>query len=303
MFVIDVPYFSIRQTFFSGQTLLWERHDRNADHTRYTIQHGDRLLGVAQKGDRLLLNCTEDEFFDVWFRYFDLGTDYQKINRSLMDCQGYMREYATYSSGVHVINQSPHEAILTAILQYSQYRSEAKRLMRWLCENCGEESRKLVKGLGSVKYFTVPTIEQLSSKLWLIGETFLDVEFPTDQQAADACTMDLVYNYVCTCADGCFNPNDLQEHWSDLQLLMDLRMWEWLPNEKVRKRVMLYGYGRKNVFPISKFMDDKLKKHAHMDADTFCDWYLQDSGYKGYASAYVLYKLLNPIERQDKWVW
>lgn len=80
-------------------------------------------------------------------------------------------------------------------------------------------------------------------------------------------------------------------------------MWEWLPNEKVRKRVMLYGYGRKNVFPISKFMDDKLKKHAHMDADTFCDWYLQDSGYKGYASAYVMYKLLNPIERQDKWVW
>ena len=303
MFVIDVPYLSIRQTFFSGQTLLWERHDRNADHTRYTIQHGDMLLGAAQKGDRLILNCTEDEFFDVWYQYLDIGTDYQHVNRSLMDCQGYMREFARYSSGVHVLNQSPHEAILTTILQYMQYRSESKRLMRWLCENCGEENRKLIKGLGSVKYFSVPTIEQLSNKLWLIGETFLDVEYPTDQQALDALTMDLVYQYVCECYDGYFDPCSDKAKLDDTQLRMDLRMYDWLPDERCVSRVMLYGYGRKNVFPMSDYVSRKIEKHTYMESDLFLDWYLHDSEYKGYASQYVLYKFLNPIERQDKWVW
>lgn len=301
MFVIDVPYFSIRQTFFSGQTLLWNRYDRNADHTRYTIQHGDKLLGVAQKGERLILNCTEDDFFDVWYEYLDIGTDYQNVNRSLMDCQGHMREFATYSDGVHVVNQGAHEAFLTTLLRYRQYGTESKRLMRWLCENCGEESRKLIKGLGSVKYFTVPTVEQLYSKLWLIGETFLDVEYPDEQQALDFCTMDRVYQYVCAAYDGDIDFEHYQQ-MDDEKLLLDLRMHEWIPDERVRKRIMLYGFGR-NVFPMSDFMEQKIKKHTHFEPDLFVDWYLQDSPYKGYASQYMLYKFLNPIERQDKWVW
>lgn len=302
MFVIDVPNFSIRQTFYSGQTLLWNRYDRNADHTRYTIQHEDKLLGAAQKGDRLLLNCSEEDFFNIWFRYFDIGTDYMKVNHSLRECMGHMREYADYASGVHLLNQGLHESVLASILMYRQNLFNAKRLMRWICENMGEESRKLVKGLGSVKYFTVPTVEQMYEKIYLLYETFFNVEEPSDQQALDLCTMDLVYCYVMDCYDGLFGEG-MGDGKTSEQLMRNLRMYDWLPVDKLCERVALHAFGKRDVFPRSKFLESKIRKHTRMDFDLFIDWYLQGSEYKGYASQYVMYGALNPIERLDKWVW
>ncbi len=302
MFVIDVPNLSIRQTYFSGQALTWERYDNHADHTRYTIQHGDRLLGVAQRGNRLILNCDEDDFFNIWYDYLDIGTDYVEINRSLCDCMGYMREFAEYASGVHLLNQGVHEATLASILMYRQSLSNAKRLMRWLCESMGEESRKLVKGIGSIKYFTIPTVEQIYDKIYLIGETFFNIDEPTDQQALDMCTMDLLMCYACDCHDGLFGES-IATNKPTKQLMMDLNMIDWLPVQKVRERVALHAFGRREVFPKSNYLRDKIKKCTRMDLDLFVDWYLQESEYKGYASQYVLYKALNPIERCDKWVW
>ena len=302
MFVIDVPYFSIRQTFFSKQSLLWSRYDRNADHTRYTIQHKDRLLGVAQRGNRLILNCDEDEFFDYWFAYFDLGTDYMQTNSKVGSLQSFIKDCSDYGSGVHVINSGAHEAILTTILLYQQYVSEAKKLMAWLCENFGVERRKIVSGLGSIKYYTVPTPEQIKAKDWLIGETFYEIDNPTNQDLQNMLTMDLLRMYIDDCCNGLYNPESVKD-FDDEKLLMDLRMWDWLPTEKERKRVMLYGFGRKSIFPMSDYVAKKIKKHTRIDADIYVDWYLGDSDYKGFAYQYMMYKFINPIERLDKWVW
>ena len=82
MFVISIPYFDIDQTYMLyGNQLNWLK----VSPKNYIVVCGDKVVGVSQQGpgdmdntrDRLMFHCSEEDFFDVWFDYFDFRTDYR----------------------------------------------------------------------------------------------------------------------------------------------------------------------------------------------------------------------------------
>ena len=83
MFVIEVPFINLDHIYNSGQAPRWIK----LKESHYIVPHGDKALKIQQQRDRfdfdryrLIMNCSEKDFYDIWFNYFDLKTDYLHLN-------------------------------------------------------------------------------------------------------------------------------------------------------------------------------------------------------------------------------
>ena len=75
MFYMQIPFFSLDKTFESGQNLLWKKICDG----KYIVTHRNKIVQVEQNRDRFMFSCSQDDFYNIWFEYFDLGTDYMDL--------------------------------------------------------------------------------------------------------------------------------------------------------------------------------------------------------------------------------
>lgn len=75
MFSIEIPHCDLAKIFNSSQAYRWRKVSEN----KYIIIDGKKIVLMEQKKNRKIFICSEDEFFDYWYNYFDCGCDYQKI--------------------------------------------------------------------------------------------------------------------------------------------------------------------------------------------------------------------------------
>lgn len=79
MFVINIPYLDLNKIYDSGLAFMW----RKINTDDYIIVHKDKAIRVKQLKDTIMLECTENDFFDIWYNYFDCSTDYETIHHSI----------------------------------------------------------------------------------------------------------------------------------------------------------------------------------------------------------------------------
>ena len=82
MFVIEVPYFNLDHIYNSGQAPRWIQLGQSPEKSKYVIPHKGKALKIQQQRDkfdwtrhRLIMSCTEQDFYDIWFEYFDFKMD------------------------------------------------------------------------------------------------------------------------------------------------------------------------------------------------------------------------------------
>ena len=85
MFVIEVPYFNLDQIYASGQCPRWIK----LKESKYVIPFRDKALKIEQQRDkydwtryRLIMSCTEDDFYNVWFNYLDLAMEFTDFTKT-----------------------------------------------------------------------------------------------------------------------------------------------------------------------------------------------------------------------------
>ena len=66
--MINVPYLNLDQIYNSGQVFSWIKFRDQ----KYVIPFKDQALKVEQQKDRLIMNCNEEQFYDIWYKYFDM---------------------------------------------------------------------------------------------------------------------------------------------------------------------------------------------------------------------------------------
>ena len=74
MFSIEIPYCDLAKIFNGNQTYRW----RKISDDKYIVIDGKKIVLIEQKKNRKLFICSEDDFFDYWFNYFDCDFDYGK---------------------------------------------------------------------------------------------------------------------------------------------------------------------------------------------------------------------------------
>lgn len=152
--VKTISDFELDQISRSGQCF---RMSRLAENTWSLIAFGE-YLEVSQHGEQVVFSCREEEFKAIWYRYFDLDTDYQKVKDAIDPADGYLQAAARLGGGIRILRQELWEMIVTFIISQRNNIPRIRKCVEAVCRKFGE---KRLNGQGRA-YDVFPTPEALA---------------------------------------------------------------------------------------------------------------------------------------------
>lgn len=279
MFVINVPYFDLDQIYNSGQIFSWIKFRDK----KYVIPFGDQALKVEQQKDRLIMNCNEEQFYNIWYRYFDLQTDYGDINFKAKHIGEEMKICANRGSGVRIVRQDLFEMIITFCLATATNIPRIKWMVQAIREAYGVKHVQSMREVGKVTWYEFPTPHVILSNPDILDNCKLGYRKE-------------VIESVC---------QDIVDGWLDLELLSGMSYEdakEYLMQfkgigPKVADCICLYGLHHLKAFPVDTHINQILERDYKCDSEIFQDWFLDKlQDYGGVVQQYMFYNELNPPE-------
>ncbi|MFV0527540.1 MAG: DNA-3-methyladenine glycosylase family protein [Lachnospiraceae bacterium] len=262
-----IEHLDLNQICHSGQCF---RMSDLGNETYALIAHG-RRLAMEQRGTTILFDCTEQEFEELWYSYFDLATDYAAVKSAVNSEDTYLQNAMLTGSGIRILRQELWEMIITYIISQRNNIPRIKRCVNFLCERFGEQK---TDSRGEL-FYTFPQPEAIAVS--------------TDEVLRE-CNLGYRSRYVLQTArdvaDGVF----------------DLRYLSGLPYEEAREELLrLHGVGNKVAECICLFA---LHHVEAFPIDTHIQQMLQENypqgfpfeayaGYAGILQQYAFYYELN----------
>lgn len=271
MFVINVPYLNLSKLYESGQCLRWIR----LNDSTFVVLHKDMSVKVQQSKDRLIMSCTDQQFFDVWFNYFDMANDYSVINAKAARSGEFMKICSVRGSGLRTLRPDIFECMLSSILISSFGKDEARKYMNDLCSICGTKHVQSMRESGRVTWYELPTALDV-----LIHEDELD--------------KDIYGNIIRLCHD-----IDNEFCLEDLSTLNYYEIYDVLKKfDYISKLaidyICLYGL-HMNVIPNDNVLiDAMLREFEFDDVDIIIEWHMESMmNFKGMTHQYIMWNELN----------
>lgn len=142
--------FDLAATLDCGQAFRWEP---SADGSWSGVAYG-KALTLRQCGcDIMLCGVGEEEFENIWKRYFDLERDYGRVIKKI-SADARLKAAAEKGSGIRILRQEPWETLCSFIISQNNNIPRIKGIISRLCsllgEPCGES-------------FTFPGAERLAA--------------------------------------------------------------------------------------------------------------------------------------------
>lgn len=278
MFIIDVPELDLFKIFQTSQAAGWRRGYGNV----FIIVDEFRVLKAKQNGSRLLLDCSEKDFFDYWYDYFDVGTDYKDVNRRLCETSPFIAKCVKQFRGLRLLKRCPYEALMVSLLEDSLRVTESACVpYRYISQTCGVKHRNAMGDSGSVVWNEFPgPCKVASSKK--------QIEMASNKKFAfKACNLS----------------QDLIDGWIDEYDLPDTNEFfeEYLTKKDIDE-TKLFGLGMKNVMPRNVKMMKKVEAQHGMKFDDFIDWHLGNvDDIVGIAYTYMKAELDNEGKAGARW--
>ena len=219
----------------SGQCFRWAKTPDGS----YWIPHRDKCLYIQSEGEnRYTLDCSGDDYENIWSAYFDLGEDYRLV-RSRIDPERdpFLHRAAASCRGIRILRQDLWEVLITFIISQNRSIPVIARSVETLCSLAGEEHSD---GRGEV-YFTFPSAERIAG---MSGKEM------------DACRLGYRDRYVRAAAEavssGAFSLPELRE-LDDGQAMAALCTLQGV-GVKVASCVTLFGLHRLDSFPVDTWI-------------------------------------------------
>lgn len=283
MFVIEIPYLSLKRIASTKQGLRWkeisdpeEKGTRVDSHSKYIIPVGNRVIKVEQKKERFAFSCNDEDFFDIWYNFFDLQFDYENavgiIHHNTVPGSE-MRKMLWKGKSLRILNQDLLETIITQVLVEGKTIWMAKSLVELFCVTFGEKHKQAMLESGKVTWYGFPDIERLSK-----------IEYDDLRYFGLKEKQQSLYDLITSIVDG-----DL-----DLEVLPDMSYDEAMDylmsfgiKKLTAKYICLYALGHKDAFPISREIKDRIEELGCQPYD-FLDWELEPyEGYRGLIYQYM----------------
>lgn len=281
MFVMEVPFMNLDQIYASGQRPRWIKLRDG----KYVIQNGDKALKVEQQKGRLIMSCPEEDFYNTWYDYFDLGTDYAHPFYALGRNEMFLKICAVRGQGVRIVRQDLFESIITSIVASRFDAFTTCYTIQMLSSICGVKHVQSMREAGRITWHEFPTPEMiiqnqgnLKNIIGIIRDKILD---------------------VC---------HDIIDGWLDLDLLKTMQYEEakeyLLQFEgfdiKAVEQICLYGLHHMRAFPKNEVVEKAIAREFDCDVDDFISWFIGDmNGYEGIIYQYILNNELNPPKNND----
>ena len=251
--------FDIKQILECGQVFSYQENE-----DCFLVYSGDKKAKVTETYRGYIIKTDSPDYFE---NYFDLQTDYSAIKKELSKYE-ILQKPIEFGSGIRILKQNLFETLISFIVSANNNIKRIQLILNRLRE-------KLGKNMGS--YHAFPTREELLS---------VDVKFFTEIGAGYRDKY--LFNVV---------------RQVDEKMLEE---WKSLPTNELRKKlislsgvgpkvadcVLLFGYGKGDVFPVDtwiqkmyiKFYDNLENREKIRNNST-----AQFGNLSGYAQQYLFY--------------
>ena len=228
--ITEASSFNLEQTFECGQCFRWSKTDCGT----YSGVAFGKALTISQKDTTVTLQgCNKNDFENVWYSYFDLGTDYDEIKDSLANLHPVLKEAQQYAPGIRILNQEPWEALCSFIISQNNNIPRIKGIIDRLCRQYGEPIDD--------NLYAFPTAERLSrctaDDLAPLRSGFR-AKYIVDA-AAKAATNEINLHEI--------KKMPVEQARKELMKIKGV-------GPKVADCTMLYGMGKKECFPMDVWM-------------------------------------------------
>ena len=146
-----VSHFDAAASCMCGQAFRWKNTDRGI----FGVV-GDKPMLLKQNGQSLILEPCDEADIGFWINYFDLGRNYESIERLIAD-DDILSVCVPYSLGIRVFNQPPFEALISFIISANNNIKRISGIIERLCVLAGEYRE------GVYPYYAFPTPEAVSA--------------------------------------------------------------------------------------------------------------------------------------------
>ena len=222
----------------SGQTFRWYPASKG-----YVVIHEDQGMYIQQDKNNIEILPLTSAKIEYWENYLDLKRDYKKIQNLLKGKNDYLDAAMTYGHGIRVLNQDAYEMMVTFMISSNNNMKRIRESIRVLSQKYG---RACCEYQG-ITYYSFPKKEALYD---------LSIE---DFRACGLGYRDkYLYKFFGMLKAG-FSLEAL--HQKNDKELKDALMTVPGVGEKVANCVMLFGFHRRNGFPIDTWIKKILLEH------------------------------------------
>jgi 8-oxoguanine DNA glycosylase domain protein len=131
----NVKDFDIEEILECGQCFRFEK----LGDKHYNIVAMNRVLNIKQESDSVeFYPCNKYDFENIWFNYFDLGTDYSIIKKEIAN-DDIMKNAIDFAGGIRILNQDPFECLLSFIISQNNNIPRIKGIIARMSESYGQE--------------------------------------------------------------------------------------------------------------------------------------------------------------------
>lgn len=233
MIKIECNDFNLDESINCGQIFRFNKESDNS----YTIPLSDRIINVKQENNILIVNSNdENNLEDIVKVLFDLDTDYNEFNKVLMETDNKLIPIIDKCKGFKIFRLNQFETIISYIISANNNVRNIKNSVDLLSIKYGE---KVI--WNSNEYYLFPTahslksitIEELNSmKLGFRSKYVYEIINKTNSNEIDL-------NYI--------ESIDTKEALEYLVKYKGIGL-------KVASCILLFGYGRYDVFPIDTWV-------------------------------------------------
>lgn len=243
----------------------------------YTAVHLGRIINVLQKEDHVLIrNVSLDEFYEIFYDYFDLGTDYSAIREKLSKNE-ILKTASDYGYGIRILNQEMFETVISFIISANNGISRIKNSIKIISERYGDYIGEYM----GRKYYAFPRPEVLAKVDPLELREFARVGF-RDVRIVEASKM-VADGYLDFDIDQTLSTEDLKEKLMQMPGI----------GPKVADCILLFTYHRRETFPVDVWIKRVMETLfiGHEVPKKLVDDYAREYFGKlaGYAQQYLFY--------------
>ena len=290
MFVITVPYLNLDKIYESGQAIRWKKLKKS----KYVIIDGKKAVKVEQQKDRFLFHCSEEEFYDIWFKYFDMNKDYEAVSYKLRQVSLELKICNARARGVRIIKTNLLESLFVAFLIGIGVKNPYSKI-NLLSTLCGPEHRQSMREDGVITWFEFPSPEEILEKRDTLKSQYgINFDYKVGK-LLEFC------DYI-------------NEGWLDLEVLLKckteeeikdfLSEFEWF-NEQAINYLCLHSSLDIKTKPIINDKDrNALEIIMNCDLETFMEWYEEDiKDVMEYVLQFIIYNSINPPTERELERW
>ena len=243
----------------------------------YTAVFLDMIINVLDLKEYVLIrNISLDQFYEYFYDYFDLGTDYKKIKEDLGQNE-ILKTATNYGYGIRILNQDMFETVISFIISANNGISRIKKSIKIISQRYGDY-------IGEYKgenYYSFPKPEVLASVDPLDLREYARVGF-RDKRIVEASAM-IRDGYLDFVSERNLPTVELKEKLMQMPGI----------GPKVSDCILLFTYHRRETFPVdvwikrvmeTLFIGEEVPKKL---VDNYAREYFGDLA--GYAQQYLFY--------------